>query len=193
MTQDTHTITREQQRELNGWNLGRFQDTIETVKNNPSAGRVHWCVTTGWDAGFGLDARPTEIHQSEVAMRRRFTLRSDHPPELLGENTGPTAVELLLSGLGACITGTYAAHATARGIPIDALHVDLEGDIDLNGFLQLQNTRPGLQHVRARVHVTSPASDDELQELLDVTRRASPVFDSIANPVPIDASVERAG
>jgi len=103
-------------------------------------------------------------------------VRSDHPPQLLGDNTGPTAVEILLSGLGACIMGTYAAHATARGLRLDDLEVELEGTIDLNGFLQLAPTRPGLHDVRAVVRVESDVSSAELQELLEVTKRASPVY-----------------
>ena len=124
-------------------------------------------------------------------MRREFTVRSNHPPELLGENTGPTAVEILLLGLGACIMGTYAAHATARGVKLDDLEVELEGTIDLNGFLQLRRTRAGLEGVRAVVRVASDASDAELQELLEITQRTSPVYDSVSNPVKIESSVER--
>ena len=110
---------------------------------------------------------------------------------MLGHNTGPTAVEILLCGLGACITGTYAAHATAKGIRLDSLEVELAGNIDLNGFLQLRSVRAGLNGVRATVRVRSKASDEALAELLEITKRASPVYDSVANPVSIEASVQR--
>jgi hypothetical protein len=55
----------------------------------------------------------------------------------------------------------------------------------------LRESRGGLLYVRARLHVASDASDEELDELLEITRRASPVFHSPANPVPIDATVPR--
>jgi uncharacterized OsmC-like protein len=61
---------------------------------------------------------------------------------LLGENTGPTGVETLLAALGSCIAGTYAAHATARGVERDDLEVELEGRIDLNGILQYARRAP---------------------------------------------------
>jgi len=187
----TTSPLQESVRELNGWNLDQFNATVENVKKTPQAGVLTWRSRVAWDSGFGGDAHTREIEQLGHVMRRRFTVRSDHPPELLGDNTGPTAVEILLSGLGACIMGTYAAHATARGLRLDDLEVELEGTIDLNGFLQLAPTPPGLQDVRAVVRVASDASDAELQELLEVTKRASPVYDSISNPVQIASSVER--
>lgn len=177
--------------ELNGWKLDALQATLDTVKEQPEAGKLTWRCHVAWDAGFGLDAHPSEIEQLGQIMPRKFTLRGDHPPELLGQNTGPTAVETLLAALGSCIAGTYAAHATARGIRIDELEVDLEGQIDLSGFLQISSVRPGLSQVRTTVRVKSDADEAALQELLDVTRSASPVFDTVTKPVAIESSVAR--
>lgn len=183
--------TRERVRELNGWKLEEFNATVETVKEMPEAGVLTWRSRVDWDSGFGGDAHTEEIEQLGQVMHRKFTVRSDHPRELLGENTGPTAVEILLSGVGACIMGTYAAHATARGVRLNDLEVELEGSIDVNGFLQLRPARPGLQGVRAVVRVASDASDAQLQELLEITQQASLVYDSVSNPVKIESSVER--
>ena len=180
-------------KELNGWKLDEFQETVATVEENPEAGKLTWRCHASWDAGFGLDVRTDEIEQLGQVMKRKFTLRGDHPPELLGQNTGPTAVETLLAALGSCIAGTYAAHATARGVRIDELEVELEGMIDLNGFLQLAPARAGLQGIKATLRVAADAEDAELEEIRRVMTQASPVYDSVANPVQIESSVERAG
>lgn len=177
-------------KELNGWNVEEFQQTVAAVEENPEAGKLTWRSHVSWDAGFGLDARSDEIEQLGQVIKRRFTLRGDHPPELLGENTGPTAVETLLAALGSCIAGTYAAHATARGIGIDELEVEMESLIDLNGFLQLEPTRAGLQGVKATIRVRADAAAETLEELCRVVTKASPVYDSVANPVQIDLAVE---
>lgn len=187
----THSATERSARELNGWNLDDFQSTVQTVRDQPEAGRVKWQLRTDWDEGFALDARTRQIARLDENLARSFAIRSDHPPELLGHDSGPTAVEILLCGLGACVTGTYAAHATAKGIRLEALHVDLEAEIDLNGFLQLQPTRAGLRNVRVTVMVKADASDRDLEELLDVTRRASPVYDTVSNAVAIESTVAR--
>jgi hypothetical protein len=40
------------------------------------------------------------------------------------------------------------------------------------------------------IAIVSDASDEQLEKLLAITRRDTPVFDSVSNPVPIDATVE---
>ena len=177
--------------QLNGWDLQGFQEAIDMVERQPEAGRLIWRSHVDWDAGFGVDARTDEIEQLGEVMRRTFTLRGDHPPELLGQDTGPTAVEALLAALGSCITGTYAAHATARGVAIDELEVELEGRIDLSGMFQLRPVRAGLDGVKATIRVKADADVAVLEEIRQVTTRASPVHDSVANPVAIESTVER--
>ncbi len=180
----------EQSTTLNGWDLGEFQATVEAVREQPEAGKLAWRNRTEWDEGFAVDVHTEEIEQLGEVIRRKFTLRGDHPPELLGENTGPTAVETLLAALGSCVAGTYAAHATAQGIEIEELEVEIEGQIDLNGFLQLAPTRAGLSGAKVKVRVKSDADEAALEELGQLTTQASPVFDSVSNPVPIESSVE---
>lgn len=182
--------TTETQR-LNGWNLDDFQATVDAVKERPEAGKLTWRTRFCWDGGFGGDAHVEEIEQLGQVIRRRFTLRGDHPPELLGANTGPTAIETLLAALGSCMAGTYAAQATARGVTIDELEVEVESAIDLNGFLQLAPVRPGLDGVQVRIRVKSDADDATLEELRSVVTHASPVYDSVAHPVSVVSTIER--
>lgn len=106
--------------------------------------------------------------------------------------SGPTAIETLLAALGACMAGTFAAQATARGIAIDALEVDLEGAIDLNGFFGLQPISPGLSDVRLAFRVRSDADEAALLEVLQAARSLSPVFDSVTRPVGVDVTLAKA-
>lgn len=184
-------VVREETRRLNGWDLEAFQEAVTMVDEQPEAGLLTWRGHVTWDGGFGLDARTDEIRQLDQRMVRRFTLRGDHPPELLGENTGPTAVETLLAALGSCIAGTYAAQATAKGVEIERLEVEVEGRIDLSGFLQLRPTRAGLLEANAAIKVKSDADPEVLEELRQITTQASPVYDSVANPVSVQSTVER--
>ncbi len=175
---------------LNGWDLDAFRETVATIEREPEAGRLAWRGRVRWDGHFGVDAHTEAIEQLGEAMPRRFTLRGDHPPQLLGENTGPTAVETLLAALGSCIAGTYAAHATAQGVRLEELEVTVEAAIDLNGFLQLAPTPSGLDGVRATVRVRSDADAATLEELRRIVTHASPVFDSLSRPIAIDSRVE---
>jgi uncharacterized OsmC-like protein len=177
---------------LNGWNLEAFRETVATVESNPEAGRLTWRGRVSWDGHFGVDARAEEIEQLGEVIPRRFSLRGDHPPELLGDNTGPTAVETLLAALGSCVAGTYAAHATAHGVHLDGLEVTVESAIDLNGFLQLAPTPAGLDGVRVTMRVRSDADDDTLEEIRRIVTHASPVYDSVSRPVSVESRVARA-
>lgn len=174
---------------LNGWNLEALNGAVDAVRQQPEAGILTWRGRVTWDGGFGMDARAEEIEVLGQAIRRRFTLRGDHPPELLGQNTGPTAVEGLLAALGSCITGTYAAQATARGIALEELEVTVEGQIDLNGFFQLAPVPPGLSNVRVNIRVKAEADDVTLDEIRQAALKASPVYDSVTKPVGVEVGL----
>ncbi len=146
---------------LNGWDVEAVTQAITMVKEQPEAGLLTWRGRSTWDGGFGLDVHTREIEQLGEVMDRHFTLRNDHPPELLGHNTGTTAVETVLAALGACMTGQFAAEATARGVRIDGLTVDLECTTDLNGMFGLQPIRPGLRDVTLSYRVASDAGAPE--------------------------------
>lgn len=185
-------MATEARTQMNGWDLDDFQGAVKMVEDDPQAGKLTWRSHVEWDAGFGVDVRTDGIEQLGQVMPRKFTLRGDHPPELLGHNTGPTAVETLLAGLGSCIAGTFAAQATAQGVEIRRLVVEIESPIDLSGMFRLRPVRPGLAGVDVRIHVDSDADEAALEEIRRATTEASPVYDSVANPVAIDSRVVRA-
>ena len=73
---------------------------------------------------------------------------------LLGRNLGPNAVELLLASLGFCYSVGYVANAAARGIELEEMEYELEGDIDLRNILGISDEeRPGFTEIRARARV----------------------------------------
>ena len=81
------------------------------------------------------------------------------------------------------MTGQFAAGATARGVRIDSLTVNLECTTDLNGMFGLQPIRPGLRDVTLSYRVASEADEETLQEILDAARSLSPVFDTSPSPL----------
>ena len=84
-------------------------------------------------AVFSSKSALQEGLRSEAAMREH-TLTVDEPESLGGKDAGPNPVELVLAALGTCQEITYRAYATALGIPLDAVSVELDGEIDLRGF-----------------------------------------------------------
>ena len=92
----------------------------------------------------------------------------------------------------ACLTGTIAYHAAARGIAVDSLETTIQGDLDLHGFLGLDgNVRAGYEQIRVAIKATGDFDDDQLAELAGLTSY-SPVRDIVSNPVPVAIDLARA-
>lgn len=71
------------------------------------------------------------------------------------------------------------------GIKIESIESTLEGDIDLLGFLQLdKNVNPGYQGINISFKIESDASDETLQELIELAREASPVANTYQDQPP---------
>jgi uncharacterized OsmC-like protein len=47
-----------------------------------------------------------------------------------------------MGSLSACLIQTIVTHATSRGIQIDSINIDVEGDVDLRGFTGISNDVP---------------------------------------------------
>lgn len=171
---------------LNGIDLAMLTGTIEAVKQNPVLAQATFSSKLTWKQGFQSRSEIADYVQAggNVARGRHFTVTGDHPEGLLGQNTAPAAVETLIATVGGCIAGGWATFGAAMGIPVEQLRIDLEGDIDLQGFMGLgEHVRPGLQRLRGTIYVKSPASDEQLHQLKAVAEQRSPVVDSLRVPV----------
>jgi uncharacterized OsmC-like protein len=178
----------------NGIDVDQLMATIGAIKEQPSVSTFTFHSTGKWENGTLNKARIADfVHNGERVERPQpFDLVGDEPPVLLGSNAGPNAVELLLAALGFCYAVGYAANAAARGIDLDELRYEVEGDVDVQNFLGMtQDTRPGFSEIRAHVWVRSPnATPEQLTELCQYVQDTSPVKDSLANPVPIRTELE---
>lgn len=114
-------------------------------------------------------------------------MSSDEPTALLGTDSAVSPAEYLLQALAGCYTVTLAALASAQGVELEAYRLELEGDIDLQGFLGIDPTvRPGLQQVRVRLDVDAPGTSRErLQELVSLVESRSPIRDTLVSPVDV--------
>jgi hypothetical protein len=63
------------------------------------------------------------------------------------------------------------------GIEVRPLDIDIEGDLDLHGFLGLSSeVRPGCDTIRVRYPTDRDATPDEVDELTRHVRATSPVL-----------------
>lgn len=110
----------------------------------------------------------------------------DEPPALGGENTDPNPVETVLAGLLACQVVTYRFWSAKLGIPLDRIHIETEGDLDVRGFFGLDDAvRPGFGEIRVKIKLEGPAEPDRYRELREVVDRHCPVLDLLSNPTRV--------
>lgn len=107
-----------------------------------------------------------------------WKLAADMPVKAGGEDTAPTPGMLGRGALASCLAIGITIWAARRGIPIDALEVEVQGDFDARGELGVgEGVPPGYQAIRYIVSIDSPAPPDDLAELLDTAERHSPYLD----------------
>jgi uncharacterized OsmC-like protein len=125
----------------------------------------------------------------ENEHQTKLELDADEPPLLAGHDKGANPVEHLLNALAACLTTTLIYHAAVRGIKIDELESDLEGNIDLRGFLGIsKEVRRGYQDINVNFKVKTDAENvDKLRAL----SKLSPVFDVTTNGTKVNVNIER--
>jgi uncharacterized OsmC-like protein len=178
----------------NGIDVDQLVGTIEAIEGNPALGSFTFRAKSTWGEGthnIGEISGFTHAGSEDGSRTAPFVLHGDEPPVLLGANHGPNAVELLLQALAFCYAVGYVANAAARGIEIRRMDYEIEGDLDVRPFLGLPGPRPGFAAIRVRGVVSSPnATPEQLQELCQYVQETSPVRDSLANPIPVDTTLE---
>ncbi|MHB8845826.1 MAG: OsmC family protein [Nitrospirota bacterium] len=173
---------------VNGLETDKLMQVVETVKKNWEVGRTVWKASTSWKGGFKVET-----------CSRDFKLLADEPEMLCGTNMAANPVEMVLQAYGACLTIGYAMNAAVRDIKIDDIKIDLEGEIDLPGFLGLEapeklkmDKLPGFKNITAKVWITSSAGAKTLQDLHNHVIATSPVGMTLARPVAIKADLIKA-
>ena len=176
---------------INGVNADRLGGMIRTVQENPNLGTFQFRARNRWITGAHNASTIQGFYGAgqEYATRKKpFVLDSDEPPVLLGTDQGPNPYEFVLHALAAGLTTSLVYHAAARGIHLESVESTVEGDLDVRGFLGVSDqVRRGYKEIRVRFAITSNAPAEQLDELI----RLSPVFDMVANPVPVSIQIDK--
>ena len=91
------------------------------------------------------------------------------------------------------MTTSRVYHAAARGHKITEVESTLEGELNLHGFLGMdENVRNGYDSIRVTMKVKGDVPDETLAELVQLSQDRSPVYDIVSNPVAISVKMENA-
>lgn len=178
---------------MNGVDVPTLLGTIGAVGEQPVAAQFQFRANSAWVHGTHSRATMNGYFGAgqEHERAQTFSVEGDHPAVLCGGDNAPTPTEYLLSALAACITAGIANIASARQIKLNAVTVNVEGDIDLQGLLGLANdVRNGFQKIRATVQIDGDAEAEKLAKVVQQSIARSAVFDMLKNGT--DVTVELA-
>ncbi len=184
---------------VNGLSVLGIEDMVGMVKAQPQVAKAVFYATTSWKGGFHNEATVKTFsmggERNDTSRKQAFKIVGDHPKELLGTDKGPSSIEVLLAALGHCLASGWAMYGAHMGIPIESLRVEVEGDIDLQGMLNLPEPGAvpvGYQELRATYYVKSGAPREQLDQLAKTAEELSPTRQSLrAVPFSFNLIIEQ--
>ena len=121
---------------------------------------------------------------------RNFKVIMDEPEGLGGTDTGMSPVEALLCALGSCQVIVARAFAEANGISVNDFWVELEGDLDPDGFLKgVPGVRNGFSAIRTKMHIKTDAPADKVEAFARFIESRCPVGDTLVAGTTIDNKI----
>lgn len=175
---------------VNGIEMDVLQGTVNAIEKDPELGKCKFRATNKWLGANHNRSTITGFYGAKQEMKHKqpFELYADEPTILAGQDQGANPVEHLLNALAGCVTTSMVAHAAVRGIQIEELESELEGDIDLNGFLGLDESVPkGYTNIRVKFRVKA---DTINMERLKRLTAYSPVYNTITQGAEVHITVE---
>ena len=122
---------------------------------------------------------------TEVTVKvRQFSLTGDEPLSSGGTDRGPTAYEILLSGLASCIAVTLRLYANHKGIALEGVSVSLTFDrIHADDCLDCDERADGwVERIQSDVVIRGDFDDAQRTRLTQVAQRC-PVHKTLDNGV----------
>ncbi len=169
---------------INGFDTDGLKQTLRDVSQEPEKGKVKFQVTTHWKGGTRADTRVEQYEHAGLRIPEDFTIGCDEPAELLGTGAYPNPQELLMAAFNSCMLVGYVAGASLKGIELEHLAIETEGELDLRGFLGLDTSvKPGYEEIHYTVRIKGSGTSEQFQEIHETVMATSPNRWNIGQPV----------
>ena len=110
-------------------------------------------------------------------------------PATGGDGSFACSGDMLLQALAACAGVTMGSVATSLGLEVGGT-VRADGDLDFRGTLGVDRTVPvGFTDIRLSFDLDTSATPDEVETLLRLTERYCVVFQTLASPPELSATL----
>ena len=178
------------QEKLNGIDTETLKQVIGQISKNPSLGKVKFQVTTTWK---GTTKSETVVQGYEISgqkVKRIHTFVIDEPKELLGEDTAANPQEYLMGAMNACILNTYVIAAAMKGIRLEQVEMETEGELDLRGFLGIdKNVIPGYSELKYRVRLKGNGTREQYEEIHKTVAATSPNYYNLSHAIKLNTEL----
>jgi len=175
---------------VNGIIIDDLSALVERVKRDPAKGKTHWRVSTTWQGQMRSRAEVEGFGMGDEHVSRHFALDVDEPYELGGSNRSANPQEYLIAALNACMTVGYVAQCAVRGITLDSLVIETEGEIDLRGFLAIDPAvARGYESLRYTVRIKGDGTKEQFAEVHKAVMETSPNFYNLSRPVNLQPTL----
>lgn len=182
--------TLTQQETLNGIDVAALKQTIAAIEENPAAGQTRWTVRSCWQGGTRTDHFVDGVDIGGQRVDRQFQIEIDEPCELCGTNQHANPQEYLLAATNACMMVGYATVAAVMGVKLTKLELEITGDIDLRGFLDIDaSVARGYERLHYTVRLAGDGTHEQFEKMHEVVQRTSPNYYNIANPVELTSEL----
>jgi uncharacterized OsmC-like protein len=181
----TNTLAR-----INGIDTDALRGFVDAVAADPAQGECGFRVTTKWQGGARTCTRVEDWNIAGETHSRGFTIHTDEPNQLCGEDSASNPQEVLMAGLNACMTVGYVALCSLEDIELESLEIECAGELDLRGFLALDDSvKPGYERIRSTVRIKGNGTREQFARIHEQVMKTSPNYFNIARPVRIDADL----
>jgi uncharacterized OsmC-like protein len=149
----------------NGVNVAALIEAREALTKAPAAAQFKWRAACEWKDGTHTHSTVEGFYGlgQEQHHKKTFTFDADHPEIFASEDKGATPVEYVLVGLASCLTAGIAAVAQYRNIQLRSVTATLEGDMDLQGILGVDDdVRNGFGGIKVTYKIDADAKTSKL-------------------------------
>lgn len=169
---------------VNGLDLTALGEVVEAIQDDSSQAKVSFDVTTRWTGQTRSETTVDGFTLAGERIKRSHKIVADEPNELLGSDGAPNPQELLMAAVNACMTVGYVAGAATKGITLDKLEIRTSGNLDLRGFLGLDDkVPPGYESIQYEVVISGDGTPEQFEEIHQTVMKTSPNYFNLNRPI----------